>query len=214
MTFFNFNYITPPPNDEFVNEVTQLNDNWDKIDLRLSWLQGKPVAAPPDADRPLGLQAFVSSRQAVWNGTAWRNPTGIEVYGAWVEINYTAPYQAVAGFPVQYRINATTSYVQMRGRIQNGATGTPFGKTAWIPVGTINYSANTDPMYGASIHTVGTNAVTGGSPAGSEVAAGRVRLRRNGTNPVVVEVNYMGQDGAATNQYVAFDTVEYLNIGA
>lgn len=211
--FFDFNYITDPPADEQVNEATQLNANWDKIDNRLAWLQGVPGApVPPNANRPLGLEAFVSDRHAAWSGAGgFRAPTTIESnWTAFGEITYTAPYQASSGFPVQYRRNTSTNYVQMRGRIQNGATGTPFGKTAWIQVGTIPYDANYLPMFGTSIHTQGCNAVTGSSPAGSEVAGARIRIRTNGTNPIILEVNYMGQDGSATNQYITFDGLEYL----
>lgn len=210
--FFDFNYITDPPNDELVNEQTQLNDNWQKIDDRLGWMQGKNSIVPPDANKPLGLEVFTSDRHVCWSGTGFRAPTSIEQsWSAWTQITYTAPYQASAGFPVEYRTNSANRYVQMRGRIQNGATGTPFGKTAWIQVGTIAFATNTAPMFDESIHTQGCNGVTGSSPVGSEVAGARVRIRTNGVNPVIVEVNYMGQDGSATNQYIAFDGLEYIS---
>jgi hypothetical protein len=79
VAYFNFTKIAPPaPNDPNVNEVTQLNDNWDHLDSKLSpYMSGGALTG-----LETGQEVFASGfRFAVYDGSGVRSPDDIDA--AW-----------------------------------------------------------------------------------------------------------------------------------
>lgn len=214
MPAFNFLYITPPPLDEVVNEQTQINGNLNQIENRLNGAQG--LAIWPNVDRPKGLEVFIldagERRTAVWNGTAYRFPDSIQTgWTAWANVLMVAPYQATsAANTPQWRSHPLLRQAQLRGKFRNGATGVPMAKNAWtnFSAGVGGIPTSFDPLADASLSVVSTSPITGASPVGSEIAAARIRVNSDVTS-VRLDFNWMGQDSAATGNYICLDGVEW-----
>ena len=212
MPAYNFDFIGAPPADDLVNEQSQLNGNLDQIENRYNFLQDIPGATFPDADKPKGLEKFREGRHAVWSGTSWRTPTAIQgLWSAWTLIGLVAPYNdAWATFQPRYRTNGTLRLLQVRGRIRNTTSGNPMNKSAWtnFSSGASGIPLSFTPYASTALWTSSTSAITGASPVGSEIAAARLRATADATS-VRLDFNWMGQDSAATGNYISLDGWEW-----
>ena len=213
MPAFSFNYITPPPLDELVNEVTQLNDNLDQIESRMSILQG--IGSWANVDRPKGLEVLLdqsgSQRTAVWDGSNWRVPSsGAGGWTAWANVALIAPYTFNAGFTPMYRVNTFMRRAQLKGRVQNGATGVAMAKNNWtnFSSGVTGIPLTYTPLNGASVWTASCSPITATSPVGSEINGARIRTNADATS-VRLDFNWMGQDTNTTGNYISLDGVEW-----
>lgn len=216
MPAYNFTFIGAPPADGLVNEQTQLNGNLNQIENRYNWLQNVPGATWPDADKPKGLEQVRDfsgvQRPAVWNGSSWRTPTAAQgQWSAWTDIGVIAPYNdAWAGFTPRYRTNGTLRLLQVRGRIRNTVNGVPMNKTSWtnFSSGASGIPLTFTPVAGSTYWTTSTSPITASSPAGSEIAASRLRCTVDATS-CRLDFHWMGQDSAATGNYVSLDGWEW-----
>jgi hypothetical protein len=213
MPAFTFNYITPPPNDELVDEQSQINANLDQIENRLNFLQG--IGTWANVDRPKGLEALINDgnqRTAVWNGTAWRTPTGIAGgWTAWQNITLIAPYVAsAAGFTPMWRSNSVIRRVQLKGRIANGATGVSMAKNNWtnFSSGASGIPLTFTPANTVALWTTSCSPITASSPAGSEINGARLRVNADATS-VRLDFNWMGQDSGTTGNYISLDGMDW-----
>lgn len=215
MPAYNFDFIGAPPADDLVNEQSQLNGNLDQIENRYNFLQNIVGATFPDADKPKGLEQIrnVSGdfRPSVWNGASWRVPSATQnAWSAWTNIGLVAPYNdAWAGFTPRYRTNSFLRLLQIRGRIRNTTSGSPMNKAAWT-----NFSSGASGIpltfqpYATSVWTTSTSPITATSPVGSEIAAARLRVNTDAT-ACRLDFNWMGQDSAATGNYISLDGWEW-----
>jgi len=120
-----------PPNlhrtlaSDFVDEDVSLNNNWDIIDASFTSLYSA-TGGSPVVTGPVAGTEFMSSDGNLWvyDGSAWVSAPQ-ETWGAWTNLNATAPYVVKSGFGAQIRVSNLKN-VEMRGGFQNTASGTPF----------------------------------------------------------------------------------------
>lgn len=131
MTYMNFTKIAPPaPNDPFVNEVTQLNNNWDEVDRVLSVQQAlSPIVNPETA---LEVVDFPSQTFRLYDGTAFNSAESITTaWTAWTLLPLLAPIQLRTGLTPRWRQNTVLKCVEVSGAVQNGSTPASFGTTTF-----------------------------------------------------------------------------------
>lgn len=204
MALFNFNLITPPPNDELVNEITQLNDNWDELELKLNYFQG---TGPVPSSFEIGSEVYANNRHMVWTGTAWSSPVSIgQSWTVWNGIDAQAPFTVRPGLPFKYRSQPNVRKVQLTGGMVNTGSANPWPKGVWNVINSTQIPAAFAPVGGVHIQHSATSALPG-APVGSDVAAARIRVTGNGSAPVLVEVHWMGADGGGN--FVQVDGVEW-----
>lgn len=166
MAYFNFNYITPAPNDEFVNPVTQLNANIQEVENKTKGFSTKPETV---VNPPIGTEGLYpldppsdNYRVAVWNGTDWcRSISHNAGWTAWQAVNCRAPVVPRPGYPPAARVNVNLNLVELSGGVLYGASA-----PAW-PTGYTELFTDTDfgAMFipangGFSMHQVATGQIT------------------------------------------------------
>jgi hypothetical protein len=139
MPFFNLNIMPDPPSDPLVNVVTQLNNNWDVIDLGFQSMQGQVPGLPPNPD--IGQQYSGGGANVVWTGSTWKSPVNwTDGWTAWTTLSgynqAEAPFVNNTTYPVQYRNNTSLRQIEMRGGLQLGSLG----------LGWDNQTRNLSPM--------------------------------------------------------------------
>jgi hypothetical protein len=135
MSYFNFNFVTDPPNDELVGPVTQLNDNWQDINDKTTGFNKLPNTL---VNPPVGTEAFYpgdpasdNNRIAVFNGTDWfRNFNRATGVTDWLTVDLISPFVVRPGWPVVARINASQRYVELAGGVQISASATAWPITS------------------------------------------------------------------------------------
>ena len=205
MPFLNVNIMNDQPNDPKVNVVTQLNDNWDIIDLRFREMQSQPVALPTNPD--VGQQYGGADANQVWTGSSWKSPVaGNTSWSAWSTISgFVAPFVGSASFPPQYRTNSVLRQVEMRGRIQNTASGSGWDNFYYdlnpMSVGVPIAFAPIDDkvMFPAcsSLSAISSSAIV-------------IAEKRVGQTIVWFQMKQNGQMSAATGNYISFDNVRWF----
>jgi hypothetical protein len=117
MAYLNFTKIAPPaPNDPNVDEVTQLNNNWDLLETKL----GVYTTGGALSNVETGQEFFNGSFQnSVWNGAATRASDDIDsAWSAWTNIPMLAPRAIRTGFQPKWRSNSLLRKVELTGGIQ------------------------------------------------------------------------------------------------
>jgi len=201
-TFFNFTKIIPPtPNDPLVDEVAQLNANWDHLDLRLTPLMNGGTLTLAEA----GQEYLDSnSRFAVWDGAAARVPDDIDsAWSAWANIPMLAPRAIRPSFQPKWRSNSLIRKVELSGGIQFDSSANPWTQGSSFQFNALSAGspANTlGPVGGKHINQCATG-LTGGT---SVTAGGYITIDTSGSF-VRMAAQYLG--GGGGGNFVELDQV-------
>lgn len=213
MVFFSLTKITPAaPNDPLVNEVTQLNNNWDTINDRLDKMQGNSTEITDIYNNPgtygiqTGHEIVKDYTFYVYTGSVWRAPTDFEEsWSAWTQVPLSANVVNRTGFPLQYRTNPDLRCGELTGMLQKDAGGNAFSNN----VGVVASNAVSQPI--ASFTPVAeTRVMVGCNPPNTpatEVAVARANI--TATNGWQLSVTYRGNVGAAGANYISLDGVRW-----
>ena len=139
MVYFNFNYVTNPPADEFVDVDTQLNNNWTEVDNKLKPFNQKPSDFT-GITIPKGTVAFnptpgSETRMAVWNGSTWKNSVSQSGnWSSWADLGIRSPTVIRSGFTPRWRFHTGLKKVELVGGVQfdGAASAWPTGSTIEI----------------------------------------------------------------------------------
>lgn len=190
--YFNFTKITPvAPNDPLVDEVTQLNNNWDQLETKLTpYMNGGAIGMAQ-----AGQETFDGSfRYAVWDGAALRIPDDIDAaWSAWTAIPMLAPRVIRPSFTARWRSNSILRMVELSGGIQFDAAANPWTMGSSFQFNTLGAGspANTlGPIGGKHVSPVAT-ALTAGT---SVTANGIVTIDTSGSF-VRMAAQYLGGGG-------------------
>jgi hypothetical protein len=164
--YFNFNYVTNPPNDELVNFHTQINDNWSELDNKLKPFNqpGGTIVAPPigtEAPHPL------SGIPSVWTGSFWQEPR-MSFWEPWTMLPLRSPRFNIPGFPLMYSVNLAQRRGILKGRVayDSSSSAWPQGyveMTSDVAFGTMDFKPVNDLgiMQGATAPITGTSSYRG-----------------------------------------------------
>lgn len=201
MVFFNFNLITDPPADEFVDEQVHLNANMDKLDTRLNQFTFSPntVTSPP-----IGTEAFNATSVAVWTGSSWRVPDAIpNGWSAWTTIPTQAPVAERPGWTPYWRVNPTIRCVELCGGFRADSVAGPWSKTKVQVSSLTGIPITYNPVYD-SIQQI----ACGISSTSGQFAGARLFIEAQVTNPVKLSVAYQGDD--VGGNFVMIDGVKWF----
>lgn len=149
-----------------VNEVTQLNNNWDTIDTAYTSLIGVGSHSPSVAGTPSFGTEWVSDSGDYYGYTedGWVSPP-FEVWGSWNNLAITLPYVSRPADPAQYRIS-NLGNVEMKGAIQadtNPAIGFPDTGYQLVHSGILGspFLPSVTEIFPAAMQDVGSGFVSG-----------------------------------------------------
>lgn len=192
VNYFNFTKIAPAaPNDPNVNEVTQLNNNWDHIDLKL-----QPYMAGGSLTLAEAGQEFFdgSFRFGVYDGAAQRIPDDIDAnWSAWTAIPMLAPRTARASFTPRWRSNSKLRMVELSGGVLFDGAASVWTQGSSFQINSLaagSPSSSFAPIGGTHKSQAAT-ALTGGT---STVASALVTVDTSG-GFVRLAAQYMGGGG-------------------
>jgi hypothetical protein len=203
VAYFNFNKITPPaPNDPLVDEATQLNANWDHLDLKLQpYMLGGSMTGLETGQEYFSGGAF---NFTVWDGAAGVVPDDIaEGWTAWANIPMLAPRAIRSGFQPKWRSNPLIRMVELTGGIQfDGAAG------AWTMGSSFQFNQLASGSPALSFGPIGGKhiaqcaaALTGGT---SVAASGYITIDTSGSF-VRMAAQYLG--GGGGGNFIMLDQV-------
>lgn len=199
MTYINFTKIAPPaPNDPTVNEVTQLNNNWDEMERVLSTQQGlSPVVNPEAALEVIDLP---NNKFRVHDGTVFNTADSIKAaWTSWNAVALLAPIVPRSGFTVRYRSNPILRRVEVHGAVQNGSTPASFG-TATFTL-TADTGGIPDSLKPVGSRTLAYSCAGAFPISGNTVTGSRFLVSANPTpgNSVRIQGRYLGvSDGTSS----------------
>jgi len=205
MAYFNFTKIVPPaPNDPTVNEVTQLNNNWDHIETKLTpYVNGGSLSGLETGQEYLGAPG---PRAAVWNGTARREPDDIDAaWTAWTAVPIISPRVTRPGNILKWRQNPLMRKVELRGGVLFDASS-----NAWTLGATFLITNDVAGGIPGTSFPVGV-AMIGPTPtaiaaAPAIVAGAYVTVDKPGANTFCrIRVQYMGGPGGGN--FIALDQI-------
>lgn len=211
MVYFNFNYVTDPPNDETVNEETQLNDNWEELDAKLQGWNQKPsnITGPI----PVGTEALDPQhpgdeyRIAVWDGANWvRSLNHVTSWGAWANLSLRAPAVERAGFTPRIRINQWTRRIQLSGGVLFNAAADPWptGSDVEITADAAIASSFAPAPGGLMFYQAATSQVTGAS----QIATALIRVSTEAA-PARTSIKVRFQGDAGGGNFVMLDQLKW-----
>lgn len=190
--YLNFNKITPAaPNDPNVNEVTQLNDNWDYLDTKLSpFINGGTLTLAQAGQEYLDG----SFRFAVWDGAAGRVPDDIDAaWSAWTNIPMATTRTIRTGYQPKWRSNSLLRKVELTGGVQFNAAADPWTMGSSIVFNALSAGSPSNtlgPIGGKHIAQCAV-ALTGGT---SVTAGGYITIDTSGSF-VRMACQYLGGGG-------------------
>lgn len=204
MPYFNFTKITPPaPNDPVVNEVTQLNDNWDHLDTKLNpYINGGSISGLES-----GQELFDGSFNfGVWDGAALRIPDDIDAgWSAWTALPMFTNRVARSGFTPRWRNNSLYRMVELAGGVLNNVAADPWPLGSFLTINADSTGAipsSMQPVDGVHISPCAT-ALTAGT---SVVASGYAYIDKPVGNTFTrIRVQYMGGPGGGN--FVQLDQI-------
>ncbi len=191
MAYFNLNKITPAaPNDPTVNEVTQLNNNWDNLDSKLGiYINGGSLTGIETGQEYLGT----GSRFAVWDGAEFLTEDIDSAWSAWTNIPMLSPRAIRTGFQPKWRSNSLLRKVELTGGIQFDAAA-----SAWTMGSSFQFNdlvtgspTTTFTPIGGFHRAQCAAALTGGT---SVTAAGRISIDTQ-SGFIKMSAQYMGGGG-------------------
>lgn len=190
--YFNFNKIVPAaPNDPFVDEVAQLNSNWDQLDTKLAPYMNGGTLSLAQAGQEFFDAGF---RYGVYDGAAQRLPDDIDgAWSAWTAIPMLAPRVIRTGLTPRWRSNSLLRVVELSGGVQFDATANPWtmGSSFQFNALSAGSPANTlGPIGGKHVSPCGTG-LTAGTTV---VASGYITIDTSGSF-VRMAAQYLGGPG-------------------
>lgn len=211
MVYFNFNYVTDPPNDETVDEVTQLNDNWSELDTKLQGWNQKPsnIVAPI----PVGTEALDPEhpgdeyRIAVYNGTNWvRSLNHILTWEAWQDLDIRSPVVSRPGFPPRIRVNQWKREIMLSGGVLFNAAADPWptGSDVEITSDTAIQSSLAPVPGGRICYQAATSQVTAANSFASAVIAVNIE-----TTPARTSIKIRHQGDAGGGNFAMLDGLKW-----
>lgn len=188
-----FTAMYDPTGKPFVNEVTQINDNWDLLDSKLQpYLIGGSLT-----DLEVGQEYLDTNfRYAVHNGASARVPDDIDAaWSAWTTLPLLSPRTARSGFLPKWRNNSLLRMVELVGGLTFNAAADP-----WTPGVLATVNSDTSGAIPASMIPNGNyhmqqccTSATGGT---SVVSSGYVHVDKPGGNTYVrIRIQYLGGSG-------------------
>lgn len=201
MTYFNLLQIAPPsPNDPLVNEVTQINNNWDDIDTKI----GALTTTTGTITSPEQGQEYITNtgRTRVWNGAANRDPDDIDAsWTAWTALPVAATVAVRPSFTPRWRNNTALRRVELAGGILKDA-----GAGAWpaavvvVTTGVSGIPDTLQPIGGVTRQmSAAALPATGGTGAWWQVDTN--------TSFVRLRTRYMGPAGGGN--FIQLDGIEW-----
>lgn len=179
MPYFNLSKITPAaPNDPNVNEVTQINNNWDEIENKFGQ---QSAGTPPGAET--GQEWLSGGRFKVWTGTAVRDPDNIDgAWSAWTALPLSANVVTRPNYTPRYRSNSMLRRVELAGDLLKDAAGSawPVGVAHLVTTGTSGIPSTLQPIGGLTYQMTACSIPTGSGGSGwhqIDVATGFVRIQ-------------------------------------
>lgn len=125
MAYFSFNKITPPaPDDPNVDEVTQLNENWDTIDLKIDpYINGGTIS-----DIEIGQEFPNANFDFCVQGSGGTViPDDIsEGWSAWTNIPLLSPRSSPVGLTPKWRNNSLLRMVELTGAVTFNVAADPW----------------------------------------------------------------------------------------
>lgn len=184
-----------------VNEVTALNNNWDMISDKISLLNVNTAVGVGVTNPVQGLESWDQTHAfGVYTGTAWRTGGARESWGAWTNMNISAPYVPRTTFTPQLRLS-DIGRIQMRGGIVNTAAGSPW------PGGMVVIH---DGQFPSSTHGPVITSIqrTGGSVATApNWSYGQLFISNSATNFLKIFAQFVGSVGGGN--FLVLDDVEF-----
>lgn len=211
MSYFNFNYVTDPPNDELVNVETQLNDNWEEVDAKITPFNQKPANF---GNIPLikGIEAFrpesgFEHRMSVWNGSAWYSALSHSSWTQWQTVTIRSPVVIRTGFPVVARVSSTLNKVEV-----SGAVLFDVNSSAWPTTTTVEITSDTaiqgsfapDNPGQQIFRQMATGVVTTANGFAGAVA---IVERKSNPDRTAISIRYQGDPGGGN--FVALDGLNW-----
>lgn len=203
-----------PPLDPLVNVVTQLNNNWDVIDLGFQKMQNQPPGPPASPD--IGQQYSGADTNAVWTGSTWRTPVSWnDGWSVWTTLSGyfqgLAPFVNDPGSPLQYRNNANIRQVELRGAVRNGAVGNPFdNQTYSLSPMTVGIPTAFTPADGKTFLPAEFTLLTSSNPADFSCSALIIAELRAGAH-VGLRIKHNGASNpGSTGNSMFFDNVRWF----
>lgn len=191
MVYLNFTKITPAaPNDPNVDEVSQLNANWDLLDTKLApYVNGGTIT-----NVETGQEFINSGRYAVWDGAAIRYPDDIDAaWSAWTNIPMNAPRAIRPSFQPKWRNNTLLRMVELAGGIQfdSAASAWTLGSSFQFNALSAGSPANTLGPVGGTFKATCAAALSAGTTV---VAGGLITIDTSGSF-VRMAAQYLGGPG-------------------
>lgn len=211
MVYFNFTYITDPPNDELVDPSAQLNNNWQEVADKIDGFNKLPneIVNPPvgtEAFYPLGTDVIEHRRIAVYNGTTWiRSLSHGTGWTAWTAFPLRSPVTERSGFTPVIRANTMLRLIQVSGGViyNSGAawpTGSDIEITTDAGISTVN-----QPIGGLHHNQLATAQIM--TAGGFASAVARVQLISS-PNHVGIFIRWQG-DSLASGNFVMLDGLSW-----
>lgn len=207
MTFFDFGYVTDPPDDEFVDEATQMNTNWDNVDTRLNQFQQEETNTIADTI-PVGTEALHTLRIPVWNGTGWVFESSIPLgWQPWIDLPLWDPVVERPGFTPKYRVNTTIGKVMLSGGCRSDVDAGSWPKL-WYSL-TLDDLTGIPPEY-KPVHNCIQPTATGIGTVEGEFAFAHISIEDGSPNSVQIRALYQGDD--VGGNFVMLDGVSWWYI--
>jgi hypothetical protein len=192
MSYFSFTNVTPPPNDELVNEITHLNNNWDHLDAKIAALQGHGSFTNQEVGQEVIVLNTGNLSLGVWNGSTWVFPSQPNsAWTTWTALPLTSSPIARPSFTPRYRVNTGLKVGELTGGLQvDGAA------SAWTASAIVTVTPTTTGVLG-STYTPGTRFYTGDCATSiptSNVAGGQWMID-NANDGFRLRVRFMGTSG-------------------
>lgn len=212
--YFDFTYVTDPPNDEKVSAADQLNANWQELDEKLTAFNQVPADFTGIAV-PIGTEAYdpdpshgEPNRIAVWTGSIWaRGISAASSWSAqpWQTVSIRSPLVSRTGFPVKAKINTVLRCIELAGGVYVNSA-----QDAWNTATT--YEITTDdaiqadfaPVNGMHIQQSSAGAITTANGFASAVVTVEPKTSPDRTS---VSVRYQGDAGGGN--FITLDNVRW-----
>lgn len=207
MPFLDLDIMADQPSDPKVNVITQLNDNWDSIDLSFRMAQNNGI---PISGQEVGQQYVDNNTNAVWNGSAWVTPTNwMNSWSAWTQLSGypEAGMENLPFNPLKYRTNPVIRQVEMAGSVRFTSSGLPWDS---------NYHQFSPSAVGVPIafapiddKTIQPCPVFLLTESGFSSNALMIAERRPAQTQVWLQIKHNGNMNAVNN-YISFDNVRWF----